>query len=61
MPLELRAGVDCDKNNDFYELFVNVATEIVIIINNERRELYIEEWRNYTDNEAQILKDIKQS
>ena len=60
LPLELRAGVNCDKSNNFDAIFVNDAAEIGIIINNERRDLCIEEWRNHTDNEVQILKDIKQ-
>ena len=52
MSLELRAGVDCDKNNNFDQLFVDDTTEIGIMINNKIRELCIEEWRNHTDNEV---------
>ena len=43
------------------ELFVNDAAKTGVIVNNKRRELCIVEWRNHTDNEVQILKDIKQS
>ena len=52
LSLELRASVDCDKNNNFDELFVNDAAEIGIIMNNKRRELCIEELRNLIDNEV---------
>ena len=31
------------------------------MINNKRRELSLVEWRNHTNNEVQILKDIQQS
>ena len=41
LPLELRVGVNYDKNNNFDELFVNDAAEIGIMINNERREFCI--------------------
>ena len=61
LSLELRASVDCDKNNNFDELFVNDAAEIGIMINNKRRELILVEWRNHTNNEVQILKEIKLS
>ena len=61
LPLELRAGVDIKKNIYFDKLFVNDAAEIGIMINNKRRELSLVEWRNHTNNEVQILKDIQQS
>ena len=59
--MELRADVNCDKNKNFDELFVNDAAEMVIMIKNKRRDLFIEEWGYHTYNEVQILKDIKQS
>ena len=60
LPLELRAGVDIKKNNISDELFLNDAAKIGIMINNKRREMTLVEWRNHTNNEVQILKDIQQ-
>ena len=33
LPLELRVGVDCDKNKNVDELFINDAAEIGIMTN----------------------------
>mmetsp|Transcript_19481 Transcript_19481/g.27406 ORF Transcript_19481/g.27406 Transcript_19481/m.27406 type:complete len:548 (+) Transcript_19481:1364-3007(+) len=60
LPIELRAGVDCKFRNENNDLPIADAAEIGIVSSNVRLELGLSLWRQHTDNEIQILKDIKQ-
>ena len=55
LPLELRARARVNIK----KIFVDDDADIGVMINNKRRELILGEWRNHTNNEVQISKDIQ--